>query len=301
MNIVDFLAQTEDLVSPGISACQGCMAEHSLRTALKVLGQKTVIGVPPGCMAGAGIGGWNKTYGVKVASAMPQLGNSASIASGIKAAYADIDPDVHVVCYSGDGATADIGLQALSAAAERRDNIIYICNDNEGYMNTGFQKSGTTPYGASTSTTPVGNESNGKPSFKKDVAMMLAGQDAAYVATATPAYMNDLIAKLEKAAQVKEGLVYLHIFNPCPTGWGYDPAKSIEYSRLAVKSRYFLLYEYSNYSYKISGPSKNIKEPLSVENFLKGQKRFKHFESADFEVIQQYCDNKWKILSRLAD
>lgn len=300
MNTVDLLNSCEDLVSPGISACQGCMAEHSLRNVLKILGKKTVLVVPPGCMAGAAVGGWNKSLGVKVPSAMPQLGNTASMLAGIKAAYDLVDPDIHCLGYAGDGGTADIGLQALSAAAERKNNIIYVCNDNEAYMNTGFQKSGTTPHGAKTSTTPVGSVGHGKVNFKKDVPMMMAMQNAAYVATLTPAYMNDFVAKVQKAAEIKDGLVYLHILNPCPTGWGYDGSRSIQFARAAVQSRYFLLYEYRNYEFTISAPTKNIREPLDVTEFLKGQKRFAHLDEEDYEVIRETVNKRWENLQKLA-
>lgn len=300
MNIVDYLASQEDLVSPGISACQGCLAEHSLRNLLKCLGKKTVIVVPPGCMAGAGVGGWNKSMGVKIPSAMPQLGNTASMLAGIKAAYDLVDPDVHCLGYAGDGGTADIGLQALSAAAERKNNIIYVCNDNEAYMNTGFQKSGTTPHGASTSTTPVGSVGRGKVNFKKDVPMMLAMQNAAYVATLSPAYMTDFVDKVQKAAAVRDGLVYLHILNPCPTGWGFDSSQSIQLARAAVQSRYFLLYEYRDYRFTISAPTKNIKEPKDVTAFIKGQKRFAHLDEEDIEQIRDITTKRWANLQRLA-
>ena len=300
MNTVDYLASREDLVSPGISACQGCAAELSLRNLLKCLGRKTVLVVPPGCMAGAAVGGWNKSMGVKIPCAMPQLGNSASMLAGIKASYELVDPKVHCVAYAGDGGTADIGLQALSAAAERKNNIIYVCNDNEAYMNTGFQKSGTTPHGASTSTTPVGSVGRGKVNFKKDVPMMLAMQNAAYVATLCPAYMTDFVAKVQRAAEIKDGLVYLHILNPCPTGWGFDSSRSISLGRAAVQSRYFLLYEYRDYGFEISAPTRNIREPADVSEFLRSQKRFAHLGEEDLDEIRRVVQQRWDNLSRLA-
>ena len=300
MNTVDFLNSREDLLSPGISACQGCMAELSLRVILKVLGEKTVLVVPPGCMAGAAVGGWNKSLGTKIPAAMPQLGNSASMLAGIKAAYDLVDPDVHCLAYAGDGGTADIGLQALSAAAERRDNIIYVCNDNEAYMNTGFQKSGTTPHGARTSTTPVGSVGRGKDNFKKDVPIMMAMQNTAYVATLTPAYMNDFVEKVQKAATIKDGLVYLHVLNPCPTGWGTKPENSIAYARAAVQSRYFLLYEYRNYEFTVSAPTKNIREPKDVTEFLQKQKRFAHLDEQDYEEVRRVVNSRWENLKKLA-
>lgn len=300
MTTVDYLNSREDLLSPGISACQGCMAELSLRTVLKVLGEKTILVVPPGCMAGAAVGGWNKSLGTKIPAAMPQLGNSASMLAGIKAAYDLVDPDVHCLAYAGDGGTADIGLQALSAAAERKDNIIYVCNDNEAYMNTGFQKSGTTPHGARTSTTPVGPCASGKVNFKKDVPMMMAMQNAAYVATLCPAYMDDFVAKVKKTAEIKDGLVYLHILNPCPTGWGSRPEQSIQLARAAVRSRYFLLWEYRNYEFTVSAPTKNIRNAADVIEFIGKQKRFAHLGEADFEEIRFVVGKRWEHLQKLA-
>lgn len=300
MTTVDYLNSREDLLSPGISACQGCMAELSLRQVLKILGKKTILIVPPGCMAGAAVGGWNKSLGTKIPAAMPQLGNSASMLAGIKAAYDLVDPDVHCLAYAGDGGTADIGLQALSAAAERKDNIIYVCNDNEAYMNTGFQKSGTTPHGARTSTTPVGSVGKGKVNFKKDVPMMMAMQNAAYVATLCPAYMDDFVAKVKKAAEIRDGLVYLHILNACPTGWGSKPEQSIRLGRAAVRSRYFLLYEYRNYEFTVSAPTKNIRTPADITDFIKGQKRFAHLDEDDYAEIRTVVDKRWENLRKLA-
>lgn len=300
MNYIERLATAEDLVSPGISACQGCAAELILRSSLKIMGEKSVIGIPPGCMAGAGGGGWDKKAGVRIPSTMPLLDNSASLMAGIKAAYQTIDPEVHAIAFAGDGATADSGLACLSAAAERRDNIVYICYDNEGYMNTGFQKSGTTPRGASTTTTPVGKAGRGKLNFKKDVPMMLAMQDAAYVATLSPSHMADFVAKMEKAASIKDGLVYLHVLTACPSGWGTPSHQSIDYMRKAVQSRYFLLFEYRAGKFTISSPTKNIKQPLDIAEFVTGQKRFKHLAEADIQELREYAERRWALLQRLA-
>lgn len=301
MSFIDDLAKAEDLVSPGISTCPGCPAELALRTVLKYFGKNTIVGVPPGCMAGAGGGGWDKLSGLKVPCTMPLLDNVASCLSGIKRAYNRIDPDVNVISFAGDGATADAGFQCLSAAVERKDNIIYVCYDNEAYMNTGFQKSGTTPQGAHTSTTPVGQKSMGKSGLKKDVAMLMAIQDAAYVATLSTAHMQDFVNKLKKALTVKDGLVYLHIFIPCPTGWGFDPSQSIKYARRAIEAKYFLLYEYEQGNFTISGPTKNIKIAKDIKEFTSGQKRFKHLGEEDLGVIKSDVSRKWQLLQKLAN
>ena len=300
MNYIERLATAADLVSPGISACQGCAAELILRSSLKIMGEKSIIGIPPGCMAGAGGGGWDKKAGVRIPSTMPLLDNSASLMAGIKAAYQTIDPEVHAIAFAGDGATADSGLACLSAAAERRDNIVYICYDNEGYMNTGFQKSGTTPRGASTTTTPVGKAGRGTLNFKKDVPMMMAMQDAAYVATLSPSHMADFVAKMEKAASIKDGLVYLHVLTACPSGWGTPSHQSIDYMRKAVQSRYFLLFEYRAGEFTISSPTKNIKQPLDIAEFVTGQKRFKHLAEEDIQELREYAERRWALLQRLA-
>lgn len=300
MNAIDVLAAGKDLMTPGTSACQGCISELSMRNVVKVLGKKTVIGIPPGCMAGAGGGGFNAKSGFRIPSTMSLLGNSAALMAGIKAAYDMDDPDVNVLAFSGDGATADAGIGCLSAAAERRDNIIYICYDNEGYMNTGFQKSGTTPFGASTSTTPAGSIGRGKINFKKDMPMIMAAHDAAYVATMTAAYPADFVAKLEKAKTIKDGLVYLHIFSPCTSGWGFNPESGIEVCRKAVQTRYFPLFEYRNYEYAISAPTKNIKEPLDIAEFTRMQKRFRHLNEYELDTLRTHCSNRFNMLEKLS-
>lgn len=301
MSIIAELAQAEDLLSPGTSNCQGCAAELALRTVLKTFGRKTIIGIPPGCMCGGGGGGWDGLSGLKIPCTVPLFDNVAGYMSGIKAAYRKIDPDVNVVGFAGDGATADIGLHCLSGAVERKNNIIYICYDNEGYMNTGFQKSGTTPAGAFTTTTPIGEKSNGKPGLKKDVAMMMAIQDAAYVATLSPAHTQDFVRKLKKALKVKDGLVYLHILAPCPSGWGFDPSQSIHYARLAVETRYFLLFEYQQGNFTISNPTKNIKVAKDIKEFTRGQKRFKHLGEEVIQVVKDDASRRWELLQKLAN
>ena len=183
-----------------------------------------------------------------------------------------------------------------SAAAERKNNIIYVCNDNEAYMNTGFQKSGTTPHGASTSTTPVGSVGRGKVNFKKDVPMMLAMQNAAYVATLCPAYMTDFVAKVQRAAEIKDGLVYLHILNPCPTGWGYHPSKTIELAREGVNSGAWVLMEYE------AGKVKLGKRPSKLgqaEAYMKMQKRFRNTSDSLLKQMDAHIMSRYEYLEKL--
>lgn len=297
MNYVDFLLQREDLLSPGISACPGCAAELSLRTALKILGDNTIMGIPPGCMAGAGCVGWNYDNGLKIPVHIPLLDNTASLLAGVKAMYEVMGREVHVVAFAGDGASADCGFQSLSGAAERGDNIIYICYDNEGYMNTGFQRSSTTSMCSSTSTTPVGQASQGKKQHKKDLPMIMAMHDAAYVATLSPAYMADFAAKIQKAMTIRKGLSYLHIFTPCPTGWGVDASLSIELARKAVQTNFFPLFEVENGQYTINV---EVKNPQPVSSLLRMLKKFNHVSDEELLEIQKLSDRRYRRLKALA-
>lgn len=298
MTIAEKMASYEDMVAPGITACLGCNVELSMRTALQVMGPNTIVAIPPGCMGGVQSVGWADKTGMKIPVFFPLLDNTASMLSGIKRYYERIGRDVNVVAFAGDGATVDAGLQALSGAAERGENIIYICYDNEGYMNTGFQRSSSTSLGSWTSTTPVGSEGKGKTSHKKDMPMIMAMHDIPYMATASPAYMPDLIRKLEKAKNVKNGLAYIHIYNSCATGWGYESEKSIEICRKGVKSRYNPIYEYENGRFKLNV---NIKNPIPLKDYLFSIKKFKHLSDAQVEELQQYVDGKWDKLKYLCN
>lgn len=298
MNYIEFLQQREDLLSPGISACPGCTAELALRTALKVLGRNTIVGIPPGCMAGAGCVGWNYDNGLKIPVHIPLLDNTASLLAGVKAMYEQMGRDVNVVAFAGDGASADCGFQSLSGAAERGDNIIYICYDNEGYMNTGFQRSGTTSLGSSTSTTPVGLAQQGKNQHKKDMPMIMAMHDVAYLATLSPAYMPDFVAKIQKAMRVKRGMAYLHIFTPCPTGWGASPERSVEIARKAVQTNFFPLFEVEDGKYRLTY---EVKEKQPVAPFLRMMKKFKHVGDEGLAEIQSLVDRRYNVLKSLVN
>ena len=238
MNYLDILKNSPDMVSPGVSACQGCGGELVLRRVLQVAGKDTIVCVPPGCMAGSGVVGWNFDSGMKIPVHIPLLDNAASFLSGVTHMYQRMGrEDVNIVAVAGDGASADCGFQSLSGAAERGEHILYVCYDNEGYMNTGYQRSSTTTEGSRTSTTPLGSKLSGKQQAQKYVPLILAMHGIAYCATATPANMADLIGKVQKGlAASKHGFAYLHVFSPCPTGWSFAPERTIEVARRAVKS-----------------------------------------------------------------
>ncbi|HOD45656.1 MAG TPA: thiamine pyrophosphate-dependent enzyme, partial [Anaerolineaceae bacterium] len=288
MNLIDKLATWEDQISPGISACVGCNVELTLRTCMKVMGPNTIFAIPPGCMGGVGVVGWDKKSGAKTPVFFPLLDNVASMLAGIKLHYEHIGRDVNVVAFAGDGATVDAGMQCLSGAAERGDKIIYICYDNEGYMNTGYQRSGSTTKGAWTSTTPVNHSGQGgKRQNKKDFPLIMAMHDIPYMATMNPAYIPDMVRKLEKAKEIKTGLVYLHVYNPCVTGWGFQSDFSIEVSRLAVESNFAPLYEVENGKFKMSV---EVRNPKPVKEFLSRFKKFSHLTDEDIQELQEWTD-----------
>lgn len=300
MNAIDKMASLEDMVSPGISACVGCNVELTLRTCLKVLGPNTILAVPPGCMGGVGVVGWDRKTGTKIPVFFPLLDNVASMLSGIKMHYEREGRKVNAVAFAGDGASTDAGMQCLSGAAERGDKLIYICYDNEGYMNTGYQRSSATAKYSWTSTTPVSRDGKGgKKQNKKDFPMIMAMHDIPYMATCSPAYIPDMISKVEKAMEASErGLAYLHVYNPCLTGWGIPSENSIEACRLSVATNFFPLYEVIDGKFVIS---KEFKNPLPVRDFLKGMKKFKHLGDGDIEELQQLVDTKWNRIKKLAD
>jgi pyruvate/2-oxoacid:ferredoxin oxidoreductase beta subunit len=297
MDLQEVFFTAEDLISPGLSACPGCAGELSLRTAMKIMGKNTVLGVPPGCMAGAGVVGWNRLAGAKVPITIPLLDNTASMMAGVRRHYQSIGrDDVKVVAFAGDGATADAGFQSLSGVAERGENIIYICYDNEGYMNTGFQRSSTSTKGSNTSTTPIGKVRKGKAQHKKDLPLLLAMHDAAYVATASPAYMQDFVRKIEKAKTVTNGMVYIHVLSPCSTGWHFDPKDTIAIARLAVQTNFFPLWEYESSTFRQTVSVKNAKP---VQQFIAQLGKFRHLSEREISELQIWVDEKMSLLNRL--
>jgi pyruvate ferredoxin oxidoreductase beta subunit len=198
--------------------------------------------------------------------------------------------DFHVVGFAGDGGTADIGIQALSGAIDRNENIIYICYDNEAYMNTGVQKSGLTPFGATTTTTPAGENMPGTLTQKKSMFEIVAAHGISYAATASVGYPQDFMNKVNKAKQVK-GTSYIHVFSPCPTGWGTSVDTTIEIAREAVDCGLWYLAEFEDGAFKLN---RNPKEFTPVEEYVKKQGRFKHLGSDEIDIIIKNRDKKWE-------
>ncbi len=288
--------EQEDLISPGLSSCLGCNVELALRFAVRTLGRNTILAIPPGCMGGVGVVGFGMTTGAKIPVFFPLLDNIASMLTGIKREYDHKGVDVHAVAFAGDGGTADVGFQCLSAAAERGENIIYICYDNEGYMNTGFQRSGTTPYGAWTSTTPVGKKGTGKKEASKNLPLIMAAHEIPYVATACMSYPHDFERKLRKAMAVKDGLVYIHLFTPCPTGWRFPGDMSIEVGRLAVETGFFPLWEMERDVYRMTV---EVKEPKPLEQYLNKMGKYGHLTRKQTDEIRRVMEKRRSVLNAL--
>jgi pyruvate ferredoxin oxidoreductase beta subunit len=254
------------------SACAGCGSSLVLRYALKAAGPDSVLVMPAGCTA-AFQGIYPKTaFAVPVVNIA--FGAAAACASGISSLYKKTGKKTRVIVYAGDGGTLDIGLQAMSGAFERGTDFLYICYDNEAYGNTGMQRSGATPLGAKTTTSP-----GGKPEGKKDIDAIIAAHKPPYQATACASYPQDFFRKVEKALTFR-GPTFIHVLSPCPPGWRYSAEKTVEIGKLAVKSGIWVLYEREHGKLTISPPSKAaLRQPVPVEEYLSLQGRFRGIDA----------------------
>lgn len=292
----------EEPLAPGHRLCAGCPESIAARMALKAIRGPTVITQSTGCLEVATTiypyTSWKLPW-VHVA-----FENAAAVASGIEAAFKvfekkGVGEKVDVISFAGDGGTHDIGLQALSGALERGHDFVYICLDNEAYMNTGIQRSGATPKGAWTTTSPAGTVIPGKPQFKKDLIAICAAHGIEYTATACISYWNDYITKVRKAIEA-EGPAVIHVLAPCPRGWRFDSSQTLKIGRLAVQTRYFPVYEVEKGKYKLNI---RVSRPKPVEDFLKAQGRFRHLFKPEFKkeimVIQEWVDENWKRILQL--
>jgi len=263
----------EEYFSYGHRACAGCGAALAVRLITKAAGRNSIIVEPTGCIEVV------STPYPETAWKLPWIHgafeNAASIASGVTSALKHLGKeDVNVIVIAGDGATYDIGFGHLSGAFERGHNFTYICYDNEAYMNTGIQRSGATPYAASTTTTPSGKESIGKQEWKKDLVHILAAHGSRYVATASIGYQIDAYKKIKRAIETK-GPTFVNLLATCPTGWRTDISKSIEIAKLAVDTGVFPLYEIVDGRHIVNRP-KSIEELKPVEEYLRMQGRYRH-------------------------
>jgi len=278
---------------PGHVACPGCGAAIAMKMALEVLGPQTMV-VIPACCWGI-IAGPYPQSSLGVPLLQTAFATAGATASGLRAAL-DVNGDTEttVMAWAGDGGTFDIGLQSLSAAAERNEDFIYVCYDNEAYMNTGVQRSSATPFGTRTTTTP-GDE--WKRSRKKNIIDIMAAHRIPYAATANIAFPHDLIRKFNRAKEIKGGTRFIHLFASCPTGWGIPSQLSVKIARMAVQCNSFPLYEIKDSRHC----TLNFKGEDSVADYLGLQGRFKHLTPHDVERAQQGVDEDWNILLERVD
>ncbi|MGQ9496569.1 MAG: thiamine pyrophosphate-dependent enzyme [Thermoanaerobaculaceae bacterium] len=281
----NFHLPEEELLRSGHLACPGCGAALGMRLALKALGPKTVVVIPACCWAV--INGPYPFHALGVPVLQVAFETAAVAAAGIRAALAmQGRDDLAVMAWAGDGGTFDIGFQALSGAVERNEDIIYVCYDNEAYMNTGIQRSSATPFGAWTTTTP---EPNVKPEPKKNIVEILAEHRIAYAATASIGFPEDFVRKLQKARGIR-GTKFIHLWISCPAGHKSEERFSVRLARLAVETGIFPLYEVEGGThYTINH------EPafLDVEEYLKLQGRFRHLTPEDVAFIRQSVQWEW--------
>lgn len=292
------LLPQRDFFAPGHRACIGCGEALAVRLVTKALGRNVIISNATGCMEV--ISTPYPTSSWRVPWIHTLFENAAAVASGIEAALTilskkgKMDKMPKVVAMGGDGATSDIGLQALSGAWERGHDFLYVCFDNEAYMNTGIQRSSATPLGASTTTSPAGKLSIGQTTWKKNMPAIAAAHDLPYVATACPSYPFDLIDKVNKAVAVS-GPAYLHVLSPCPTGWRYPTDLSIRLGRLAVETGVFPLYKVEDGKYRLSLDFPQLRP---VRDYLTAQGRFRHLPEEEMERIQRGVDRQYELLKK---
>jgi pyruvate/2-oxoacid:ferredoxin oxidoreductase beta subunit len=280
----------EEYVHPGHMGCLGCGGALAMRYVLKALGPRTIVSVPACCWAI--MSGIFPNTCLRVPMVNTAFETTGASISGIRAALDALKiKDINVLGWAGDGGTLDIGIQALSGAVERGHDVIYICYDNEAYMNTGIQRSSATPEGAWTTTTPVGKTQSWKKGPKKNMVEIMVAHKIPYTATAAISYPEDLIKKVTKAKNIY-GPKYLQIFSPCPTGWRMPPGKAVEISKLAVQTCAFPVYEVENGVYNITKKPK--KKPLV--DYLKMQGRFKHLPQELMDQMQRKVDREWELL-----
>jgi pyruvate ferredoxin oxidoreductase beta subunit len=290
--VKDILADPEsrrEYFLPGNSTCQGCGLDMALRWAMKALGPKTVL-VTPACCLNVVIGIWPKT-----ATDWPFINMAfaagAAAATGMKHGLNAVGKtDYTVMTFAGDGGTTDIGIQGLSGAAERNSDIIYVCYDNEAYMNTGTQQSSSTPHGAITTTTPYGKETH-----KKNLPMIMAAHNIPYVATCSVSDPLDLYDKFKKARDIK-GCRYIHILAPCPPGWRYPAEDTVQQAKMAVDTGVFPLFEIENGVLTLSGKSKRMHDPSKrkpLKDYFGTQGRFRKMNDKIVEGLQQDIDLWW--------
>ena len=299
------MAGQKELLAAGHRACAGCAGASIFRMVTHASGPDTVIGFATGCMEVV------TTIYPYTSWRIPYIHNAfenvAATISGVEAAYRSlkrkgkVDKKINFIAVGGDGGTYDIGIQSLSGAMERGHNMLYICYDNEAYMNTGIQRSGATPLGAATSTTPAGKKIPGKQQHRKPLTEIIAAHEIPYVAQAAPHNYMDLMRKVQRAHEI-EGAAFMNIIMPCPIGWRFELERSFEISRMATDSCFWPLFEVVNGEWKLSyNPEKRGKK-ISVEEWIKPQGRFRHLFAPQnrpiIDELQRWVDKRWEDLKK---
>ena len=283
----------EELIYSGTRACGGCSFALAYRFALKALGPRTIACTPASCSTVHA--GMYPVTSLQIPMLNTAFESTAAALSGIRAALDILGKgDITVLGWAGDGGTVDIGIQALSGAAERETDMIYVCYDNEAYMNTGVQRSGSTPYGAFTTTTP-----SGKKQKRKNMPAILMAHGVPYVATANPSYPIDLYQKFKKAKDDFKGNTrYIHIIAPCPPGWGFDQKDMVQIGRLATQCGIWPLYEIIHGKLVLSEITRSQvegkKKRKPVKEYFKAQTRFRTLSEEDIQQIQERIDQQFE-------
>lgn len=282
--------EKKERFASGHRACAGCGLALGARLAMKAVGDNSIATCATGCLEVTSSPYPQSSWEIPWIHSLFE--NSAAVASGIEAALKAKDKeDTNVIAQAGDGGTVDIGMRSLSGMLERGHDVTYLCYDNEAYMNTGIQRSGSTPLYGSTTTSPAGKKSFGNENIKKNALKIASAHDIPYVASASVAYPDNLIKKVSKATNI-EGPCYIQIHAPCPTGWGHEGNISVKLARLAVETGLWVLFEQENGEIK---NVKKIKDRPPVEEYLKPQKRFKHLFKKEggeekIQKIQEVAD-----------
>jgi len=297
------LSKKRERLSPGHRLCAGCAAPTIVRMMLLAIDEPVVIGNATGCLEVA------TTIYPYTAWRIPFIHNAfenvAATISGVESCYkkfkrdGKIEDEIRFIAFGGDGGTYDIGIQSLSGALERGHRFLYVCYDNQAYMNTGIQRSSATPKGASTTTSPAGKVIPGKMGYRKDLTGIIAAHGIPYVAQASPSHWSDLMRKTKKAVAV-DGPSFMNILSPCPRGWRFPTNESIELARLAVETCYWPLYEVVDGEYKVTFKPR---EKKPIREWLERQGRFRHLMTPKnehiIEELQEKIDRDWeRLLSR---
>jgi len=284
-----------DPFTPGIGLCPGCAAELAIRLVFRLAGPDTIAFGAPGCAVML-VTGLNGSATTRLPCVTGLMTNTPALMTGVVRQLRRQGRRTRCVAFVGDGTTADVGFQSLSGAVERGEPVLYICYDNEGYMNTGVQRSSTTQRGARTMTTPVGRERQGKAQPAKDVPLLMAFHGAPYVATASVAFLDDFATKLERALAVDDGLAYIHLYSPCHVGWGAPMDSAIEIARRAVETRVFPLWEADHGRLRLTHP---VPHPRPIDDFVELMGRFQHLGPAERAALGRAADERYRRIEAL--